>query len=119
MSCQDDSKLMELIAEKVIRDLIDSHVIQEAVKDCAGEWLNGGSTVARCTDIPDVPEIPPLDVDGVKDVVCNMLENGQLCFAKPETFAMDCDTKELVLSLSDGSEIKANLNCEVGVNRDN
>ena len=90
-----DQAYIEMIVRNVVAQLTQDHVVQMALKNCAGNWLGHESRVVECSEL--------------EGLVQDMIDNGDL------TLPPDVDVKvtaaryegsTLVLTLSDGSEVQ-------------
>lgn len=89
--CNSGTSNIELIVKDLIRQMIDEGKLQEGLKNCLGQQMFRNTQVLTC--------------DMLADAVCNLAENGDLCFVSPQAIIYDRDSGKLCLTLTDGSKI--------------
>ena len=88
--CGSDAQLIELIVKDLIRQMIDKGLLQEGLTDCNSERLFKDRKVITC--------------ESLKDRICEMVEEGDLCFSQPTALTFDKETNTLSLLSSGGAD---------------
>lgn len=98
--CGTDSKLVKLLIESAIQQMLDEGKLQAGLHDCAetdkdSRGLPRGSKVVLC--------------DKLGDQICQLVEDGEVCFVKPVTLNYDSETGKLVLGMTDGETLQTTI----------
>lgn len=97
VDCGFDRHLFEALIKSVIYDMIEQGIIQGGLLQCDGEKLPGKRQVPQCEEIPEM--------------VCRMIEEGVICLPYPETLAYECESGDLVMTLTSGVELRTSFKC--------
>lgn len=97
-----DQAYIEMIVRNVVAQLTQDHVVQMALKNCAGNWLGHESRVVECSEL--------------EGLVQDMIDNGDVTLPPDVDIKLTAARYEgniLVLTLSDGTEIRTATGAEV------
>lgn len=89
--CNTGTANIELIVKDLIRQMIDDGRLQEGLQDCLGKQMFRNTQVLTC--------------ELLADAVCNLAENGDLCFVAPQAIIYDREAGKLCLTLTDGGKL--------------
>lgn len=92
--CGTDQRLIELIVESKIFEMINDHILQGALQDCDGNWLGRATRVVTC--------------DSLAQQICALIEAGETCLPGIDTFFLTA-TDELHLTTTDGKDLMVSL----------
>lgn len=94
--CGTDSKLIELMFNKLMHEALNDGTLQAGLVDCAEKRLEKNTNVLTCAML--------------EDAVCELFTEGKICINEPVTIHFDPATGKLSLGMKNGEVLETTLN---------
>lgn len=120
--CGDDREFIRAVAAELLKAWIQTGQIQEGLYDCNKNRLGQWTQVARCADIPEIPEYKncrgePI-ISGATLATCADVDDKIADIPKIISFSTGCKDQSVTVNFDKGEPLVMDLSCLVSAHED-